>query len=232
MLLYLVRHAESLANAGQSDSLNSDLTELGRQQIAALAERFGSIPLRAVYCSPFDRCLATAEPIARGAGVPVRLRPEPFEYHHLPSGSGVDLGLKSADEIVASRDGVILDPDWDDSLMEWPSAEETFDDLLGRTRSFADEVKRRWTCVDDIVLVISHGSPVARIIDAWLTPRPGPSFRFIIDNAAVNAVRQHEGVSSLICLNEASHLVGLARPGRATVAEDGSVQAPPPMEYW
>jgi broad specificity phosphatase PhoE len=98
-------------------------------------------------------------------------------------------------------------------------------------RSFADHLKARWTR-DECVVIFSHGSPIARLIDAWLTDTTGPSFRFIIDNAAISAVRHQDGLSSLICLNESSHLAGIAAPVGSSFNDDGIVKPHAPSSYW
>ncbi|HVP13444.1 MAG TPA: hypothetical protein VMV94_19885 [Phycisphaerae bacterium] len=50
--------------------------------------------------------------------------------------------------------------------------------------------KARWLAPDNVVILIGHGSPIARLIEAWLTDdQPGASLRFTIDNAAVAALR-------------------------------------------
>src|SRR5262245_65287513 len=64
MLVYLVRHAHSLANAGGERGLNSALSPLGALQVGALVRRFARTEFTAVYSSPFRRCLATALPMA------------------------------------------------------------------------------------------------------------------------------------------------------------------------
>ena len=79
---------------------------------------------------------------------------------------------------------------------------------------------------------MSHGSPVARLIEAWLTDRPGPWFRFTIDNGAVAALRHHDGVSTLVCLNEISHLRGLPLPDGSNFLADGGVKPSPASAYW
>jgi probable phosphoglycerate mutase len=231
MLAYAVRHAESLTNAGRDGGLNSALSPLGKRQVEALVERFAATPITAVYSSPFWRCLETALPIAERIGLPVRLRPELSEHHHLEPGTPADMGLDDVDTIVGRHPGAIACPDFRERF-DWPPADESFDGVVRRTRSFARFLKARWTGTDDLVLLMSHGSPVARLIEAWLTDQPGPWFRFTIDNAAVAALRFHEGVSSLVCLNEISHLRGLPPPGLANFREDGSIKPQPPSSYW
>lgn len=43
----------------------------GRAQAQALGERLASTPIAAVYSSPLERTVETAEPIAAGHGLPV-----------------------------------------------------------------------------------------------------------------------------------------------------------------
>jgi len=231
MLIYLVRHAESQANVDAGAGLNSQPSPLGRRQIDRLVERFGRIPIHAVYSSPFERCLLTAVPIARTLDLPVWIRPELCEFHGLAPGAGMDHGLDGMDAIRARHPEVQPCPDYR-GPRAWPAIDEPFSALLDRARRLAAFFKGRWQGAEDTILTVSHGSPTARLIDAWLTDTPGPSFRFIIDNAAVSALRYTAGVSGLICLNEISHLRGLDAPAAANFRADGSIKAVAPSNYW
>jgi probable phosphoglycerate mutase len=51
------------------------LNEAGREQASALAERLADLPLVAVYSSPLERTLETAEPLAARRELTVRLLP-------------------------------------------------------------------------------------------------------------------------------------------------------------
>ncbi|MFQ5412672.1 MAG: histidine phosphatase family protein [Phycisphaerae bacterium] len=231
MLAYLIRHAESLSNVGEARGLNDGLTDLGREQSEALARRMKGVAVRALYSSPFRRALETALPLADACGRPVALRPELCEHHHLPAGSVADTELESVGEITRRDPRVIPCPDHAGSF-EWVPADESFMRLVARVQSFAAFLKKQWPGADDAVVVVSHGSPIARLIEAWLVDEPGPSFRFIIDNAAVNGLRHHEGVSSLVCLNEVSHLANLPAPEAANYRDDGSIRHLPGSGYW
>ncbi len=205
MILYAIRHAESSANAGLEAGLNTDLSERGRAQAEALARRFAGCPALAVYSSPFLRAIRTAEPLAQSLGLPIRIRPELCEFQGLPPGARADLGLAAVDAIVAQFPSAIPCPDHPQAF-DWPPPDETLSAMISRMRSFAAHLKQRWTGSSDVVLLTGHGSPIARLVEAWLTDRPGPPFRFTIENAALTGLRYADGVSSLICLNEASHL--------------------------
>lgn len=83
MSAYLIRHAESTANAGQVTQHpdNIPLTPLGQSQAQALAERLVLSPSLFVL-SPFTRAQATAAPLlARHPQVPVQVQPvQEFTY--------------------------------------------------------------------------------------------------------------------------------------------------------
>src|SRR5215831_9704928 len=74
MILYLVRHGESLFNherriQGQSDV---ELSPLGHRQSAAVAATFKDVSIDAIYASPLRRALETAQPIATQLGLEIR----------------------------------------------------------------------------------------------------------------------------------------------------------------
>lgn len=231
MLAYVVRHAESLSNVDAAAGLNSDLSTLGEQQAEALAERLRAVPLSAIYSSPFARCLATARAVGDGLDLPIRVRPDLCEHHHLSTKTKVDTGLEPMDDLARRHAGVVACPDYELPFI-WVPTDESFAQLVVRMRAFAAHLKARWTGEDDVVVVLGHGSPIARLIEAWIIDQPGPSFRFTIDNCAVTALRFCEDISSLVCLNEVSHLRGLAVPSRANYTEDGRIKPQPPTSYW
>ena len=72
MTVLLLRHGRSTSNtahvlAGRSEGV--DLDDKGRQQAAALVDRIGELPIRAVVHSPQLRCRRTIEPLSDALGV-------------------------------------------------------------------------------------------------------------------------------------------------------------------
>src|SRR5689334_11122571 len=69
--ILLIRHGETDANgkllAGWTPGWH--LNARGRQQAERLAELLAKAPLEAVYTSPLERAIETAEPIARSRGL-------------------------------------------------------------------------------------------------------------------------------------------------------------------
>lgn len=75
---YLIRHAENdfvgRRLAGWLPGVH--LNEQGVAQARALAEALAPVKLAALYSSPLDRALETAEPLARTKGLEIRIRPD------------------------------------------------------------------------------------------------------------------------------------------------------------
>lgn len=74
MLLFLVRHAVTAVTGVKLTGRlpGFDLSEAGREQARAAAERLADAPLKMIYSSPLERCIQTAEAIARHHRVGVR----------------------------------------------------------------------------------------------------------------------------------------------------------------
>lgn len=66
-VVYLVRHAEKVDDGSDDPPLSTE----GRARADQLARMLGAAGITAVYTTPYARTRATAEPVARAAGVPV-----------------------------------------------------------------------------------------------------------------------------------------------------------------
>jgi len=78
-LLLLIRHGENeyvKTNklAGQLPDVH--LNERGHQQVADLAKALKDVPLKAVYSSPLERAVESAEPIATDHKLEIQIRPD------------------------------------------------------------------------------------------------------------------------------------------------------------
>jgi probable phosphomutase (TIGR03848 family) len=72
MTVILLRHGRSTSNtahvlAGRSEGV--ELDDKGRQQATELVDRVADLPIRAVICSPLQRCRSTVEPLAAALGL-------------------------------------------------------------------------------------------------------------------------------------------------------------------
>src|SRR6185437_7344470 len=88
VLLYLVRHAQSGANADMScREVDCELTELGCRQAELVAAALRGQTFAQVLASPYRRTVATAREIAAACGAPLALLPSGHEHHSIaPAG--------------------------------------------------------------------------------------------------------------------------------------------------
>ncbi|MFO0972886.1 MAG: histidine phosphatase family protein [Phycisphaerae bacterium] len=193
-----------------------------------MAERIGRSRATAVYSSPYRRALKTALPVAARLGMPIWPRAELCEFQ---GNSRLDLTGFSprrwTPRLRTARNGAEPGtPDGEPS----PANSETLAECIARQRRRSR--LRAWAGENDIVVLIGHGLPVARFVEAWLTDTPGPAFRFLIENAAVSCLRSAGGVASLVALNDSGHLAGLPPARGSFLRGDGAFEAAPPREYW
>jgi broad specificity phosphatase PhoE len=105
--LYLIRHGDALPDAEELEGGDYDtqmLSELGRRQAQALAERLAETHFDAIYTSPLRRTRQTAQPLAALAG----LVPQPVddlrEVGLGQLGPALPEGASPADVAQAMRD--------------------------------------------------------------------------------------------------------------------------------
>jgi len=82
--LLLIRHGENdlvgRKLAGRTPGVH--LNENGRKQAGAVAQALGKAPIKAIYSSPMERAVETAQPLAAALGLEVQLRPELIELDY------------------------------------------------------------------------------------------------------------------------------------------------------
>ena len=198
MTLLLVRHGESAGNVagviqGWTDAA---LTEDGRVQAAAVAERLAGQPLAAVYTSPLARARDTARAIAVRAGLEAVELPDLRERHY-----GRAQGLT-----------------WAEAAERWPlgPAEHHRDwaaavpdvEPLGELRRRAVEVVELLLDrhQDDTAVCVSHGGTLVQVI-AHLFGLPEEVWpRIRMSNTSVTVVEGDSRAPLVRTLNDVCHL--------------------------
>ncbi|TNC19449.1 histidine phosphatase family protein [Georgenia sp. 311] len=112
MRLILIRHGQTSSNVGgllDTGEPGAHLTELGREQAAAVARTLADERIDAVYASTLVRTQQTAEPLLAERGLELRVRDGIREI------SAGDLEMRGDDEAVRAYVGTIFgwaqDPD-------------------------------------------------------------------------------------------------------------------------
>ena len=210
--ILLARHGETDWNAERRWQGHADrsLTERGREQAQALAERLAGTELGTVYSSDLRPARDTAAVVAKRQGVELRTVPELREVD-----VGSWSGLTRSEAEIRFPDGFRrwLDgrPGWDDG--------ETYEEMSGRV---LDAVRRIAESHPDApVLVVSHGGPIRAIhaaalgldIHAYRRIRP------VEPNARLSAVCVEDGRFTELCpASEIDDLIARDRRERAAAA--------------
>ena len=83
--IVIVRHAESVANTKgiyQGQTYDTDLSELGKKQAKALAERLKVFGAKRIITSPLKRTYQTAQAIAKETGLQIEINKKIIETNH------------------------------------------------------------------------------------------------------------------------------------------------------
>lgn len=157
--ILIARHGQSDWNQEKRWQGHADrpLTERGREQAQALADRVAHIELDAVYSSDLQRARDTAAVVAESQGFKLRQRPE---LREVDVGSWSGLTRAEAEErfpegFTRWRDGY---PGWKDG--------ETYEAMTDRVLRAVDEIAAEHE--GGRVLVVTHGGPIRAIHAAAL----------------------------------------------------------------
>jgi broad specificity phosphatase PhoE len=151
MRLYFVRHGESEANIKHVISNRESLfalTERGREQAKALAERLKEIPFTAIFSSPILRARQTAAVLSGSFHLPYQVTDALREY---------DCGIleeKSDEESWRLHRDFYEDWTLRHNYANKPEGGECFTEIQDRFVPFIESFKHKG---DDNILLIGHG---------------------------------------------------------------------------
>lgn len=195
--LLLIRHAlndwvgERLAGWTPGVHLNEE----GLAQASDLARRLAEVPLAAIYCSPLERALETAEPLAEAHELAVQVREGLGETHY---GDWTGRALKDLREeelwpVVQVYPGGARFP-----------GGESIREVQARVIAALDAIRDAHP--DQIVAVISHSDPI-KLAVAHYAGLPLDLFqRLTISPASVTALAFSRFGPRLIYLNHTDPL--------------------------
>jgi broad specificity phosphatase PhoE len=198
MILYCIRHGETISNAagriqGQSES---PLSPLGIRQCEAVATALRGIPVDAIYSSPLKRALDSTQCIADALGLHVQVDARLMEIN-----AGTFQGL-TWDEI---------DVKYPAEAVRWKSHDPDFRipggesrrDLMLRARQVFSEIRERG---GNNVVVVAHGGLLGSAFKALLEI-PAERNPFALQNGSISRIQWQREVK-LLTLNETAHLQG------------------------
>jgi broad specificity phosphatase PhoE len=162
--IWFIRHAESEANVQRiyaNAGCSFPLTVSGLHQARAVAHRFSSVEIRAIYTSPLLRATQTAEEICKIKEIEMQIAPELSEYN---------MGIYEGTSSLAGTLGAISDAEsknrWfkhNDFDARSPGG-ESLNDMRLRFPPFVRKAMENCGSEPGIVLMITHGGILSAML--------------------------------------------------------------------
>ena len=207
--LYLVRHGETEWNAQGRLTGHTDigLSEQGRQQARAIAQRLAEVTFDAAYSSDLSRTTETARIIlAQQPEVTLTATPQLRERHY-----GVFEGLTVAEREASYPD--MFTASVTNDLDFAPTGGETMVQVGARMAAFVAELRERH--LEETVLIAGHGGALRATLPALLDLPLEALWRLFLDNCSLSIVDTYPesgGVWAVLRLfNDTSHLNGVSQ---------------------
>ena len=195
-LLLLIRHGEN--NYVKTGKLAGRLpgvrlNERGQEQARALGEALKEIPIKAIYSSPLERALETAEPIAAAQRLKIIQEPDLMDTH-VGKWQGRSLGmlrLTKAWKIVQQSPSRFRFPDG-----------ESFPEMQIRVVNVLERIIQTRKKPSDIIAVVFHADPIKLAVSHFLGMPLDHFQRLGCDTGSLTALHAGEMGASLLKLSQ------------------------------
>ncbi|MFQ5594177.1 MAG: MSMEG_4193 family putative phosphomutase [Anaerolineae bacterium] len=191
------------------------LNEEGRQQAEALARRLAGVELKAIYSSPLERTMETAEAIARPHGLPVSIRQGIGEARY-----GEWTGQKLEDLAKTELWRIVQ---FHPSGARFPGG-EAMREMQARAVAEIDALRAEHP--EGTIAAVSHSDVIKAIIAHYAGLHLDLFQRLAVSPASLNILFFSKMGPRLVRLNDTSHIGEADGKGRTS-----AVQALAPEEY-
>ena len=194
MIIFL-RHGQAENNtkkilAGRSPNVN--LNQTGLEQAEQAGEMLKSLNISAIYTSPIDRALQTAQIVSKHCGLEVVTDDRLIE---------LDMGkftMMPYNEIFEKHGNVFLKfYQGSDEVSE--NEVETFSQVQKRVTEMVDSILNKHK--DENVVLVTHMDPIKAMIGKVLDLKPEVLFELIIANASLNIFKNGDQKFYLTAIN-------------------------------
>lgn len=209
--LLLIRHATNdyvkagrLAGRTPGVHINAD----GQREAEALAKRTAHLALEAIYSSPLERALDTANAVAQCQKLPVEIVPGLMETDAGEwTGRKID-ELKETDTWKAIQSKPIG--------VKLPGG-ESIDEVQTRMVAAIETLRQKHP--DGLIAIVSHADPLKSVIAHYLNWDLNHFQRIAINPASVTVLHLNENHATLVRLNDTGPLPKFEKPKPAPQAD-------------
>lgn len=193
-IFLLIRHGETDFNKkmllpGHLPGIH--LNKNGQRQAQVLAEALAAAPIKAIYSSPLERTLETAEPLARLLKLDIVPMPGLLE---MDCGEWQGLSVKKL-----RRQKVWQPVQRQPSLFRFPGGESIFDCQVRMVQTI--DTLRTTHPPTDLIACFSHADPIKEAVAFYLGLPLDHYQRLTLTPASVTALHIGENGSQLLMLN-------------------------------
>ncbi len=196
--VYLIRHGQSTANLTGARVYDPPLTDHGHAQAAALARALRARGVRAVLSSPLVRALETAAPVAAAAAAPLHVWADLVEFNRWDAYT-----TRSAADVRRRFPQAQLEGGFPEEGARFPGPEPAAAGWARAARVWA-RVLRLGTLGP--VAVVAHGTFLGMVLATALGMEPEGPVALQRDNAAVDHLRWEGEHTTVLTINDVSHL--------------------------
>jgi len=194
MIIFL-RHGQAENNtkkilAGRSPGV--DLTQVGIQQAEQSGKMLESLNISAIYSSPIDRALQTAEIVGKHCDLEIMNDDRLIE---------LDMGkfTKMPYDQIFEKHGNVFLKFYEGSNEVSENGVETFANVQKRVFDMVDFVVNKHK--NQNVVLVTHMDPIKAMIGKTLSLKPEILFELIIANASLNIFKNHDQKFYLTAIN-------------------------------
>ncbi len=195
-LLLLIRHGENdFVKTGKlpGQSPGIHLNERGQKQAQALAEALTQVPIKAIYSSPLERAMESAQPIATSHKLQITQEPRLMDANvgHWQGKSLKVLRLTNAWKVVQHSP----------SRFAFPEG-ESFIDVQTRIADSLESIVKKHNKPKDIIVVVFHADPIKLAVSHFLGLPLDHFQRLSCDTGSLSALYVGEMGANLVKLNQ------------------------------
>jgi probable phosphomutase (TIGR03848 family) len=216
-LFLLVRHAlTDVTGKRLSGSLPGfHLSAEGREQAERLGERLRPIRLTAIYSSPLERCVETAEAVARGRNLQIR---------RLPDLDEVGYGRWSGRSLTQlARTSLWKRLQQSPSSVRFPGG-ETLSEVQGRTAAALEDIASR--SPRGVIAVVTHADVIRLLLAHFAGIHIDLFQRLTVSPASVSALVLGDRIPRILRVNDTGSVAELALVAERIAARAAGATSP------